>query len=201
MNNTGRLSTQSEKSVRYLKGIGPKKSELLQKLGISTIKDLCFFFPRRYEDRSHFQKISEVKAGSFATLKGEIAAVGLKPLKKVKLLELWLRDDSGVLPAIWFNQPYLKNTFQIDQHLILSGKIDHYQNRLQMVSPEYELIDSQSDNDPIHTGRITPVYSLTEGLFQRSIRTAMKELVDRHVAEEIKEYLPKELISKYQFLE
>ena len=195
--NTG---SSSKKSVRYLKGIGPRKSELLQKLGITTIRDLCFFFPRRYEDRSRFQKISEVTAGSFVTLKGKIAAMGLKPLKKVKLIELWLQDESGVLPAIWFNQPYLKNTFQVGQHVILSGKVDQYQNRLQVVSPEYEIIESQSENDPIHTGRITPIYPLTEGLFQRSMRAVMKELVDQHISEEIEEYLLPQLIAKYQFL-
>src|SRR3989338_826534 len=132
----------AQKSVRYVKGIGPKKAELLQKLGVSTVRDLCFFFPRRYEDRSHFQKISELKIGAFTTLRGKIAAVTLRPMKTIKLLEVWIQDDSGLMPAIWFNQPYLKNIFQTGQELIVSGKIDLYRNRLQLTSPEYELLDS-----------------------------------------------------------
>ena len=168
------LEAEPNKSVRYVKGIGPRKAELLQKLGIHTVKDLCYFFPRRYEDRSHFQKISELKIGGFTTLRGKISAVNLKFLKKIKLLEVWLQDSSGLLPAIWFNQPYLKNVFQSGQQLIVSGKVDLYQNRLQMVSPEYEILDA-ADEDPVHTGRITPIYPLTEGLFQRSIRRKNEE--------------------------
>ena len=94
----------SEKSVRYLKGIGPRKSELLERLGVRTVKDLCYFFPRRYEDRSHFQSIGELKIGGFATLRGKVISAQLKPLKKISLFELWIQDDSGVLPIIWFNK-------------------------------------------------------------------------------------------------
>lgn len=189
----------SEKSVRYLKGIGPKKYESLKRLGVETVRDLCFFFPRRYEDRSHFQKIAELKIGSFATLSGTVKTVTLKPLKHLKILEVWLQDDTGVLPAIWFNQPYLKNNFQVGMPAILSGKIDLYQSRLQMVSPEYELIDL-ADNDPIHTGRITPIYPLTEGLFQRSLRVVMNQLMHKQVEEEVREYLSPELIKLYHLL-
>ncbi len=191
--------TETQKSVRYLKGIGPRKFELLQKLGVQTIADLCYLFPRRYEDRSHFHEISELKIGSFATLRGKIASVKLKPLKKVQLLEVWLQDESGVLPAIWFNQPYLKNIFQVGSQLILSGKVDRYQNRFQLVSPEYEILDS-SDDDPIHTGRITPIYPLTEGLYQRSIRVVMKDLVQHDLESHIKEYLPQDISKRHQLL-
>ncbi len=186
------------KSVRYLKGIGPKKFELLQKLGVETIRDLCYFFPRRYEDRTHFQKIGQALVGSQVTLRGKILAATLKPLKRVQLLEVWVQDDSGTVPAIWFNQPFLKKIFLPGEQIILNGHLDKYQGRLQIVSPEYEILDSTDDN-PVHTGRITPIYPLTEGLFQRSLRVVMKELSDRNFDQEIQEFLPDTILQKYQF--
>lgn len=191
--------TQSEKSVRYLKGIGPKKYELLQKLGVETVRDLCYFFPRRYEDRSHFHKISEAQIGAFVTLRGKVTAVNLKPLKRIKLLEVWIQDDSGTVPAIWFNQIFLKKIFQVGAQVILSGKLDRYQSRIQMTTPEYEILDA-GDENPVHTGRITPIYPLTEGLYQRSLRVVIKDLVDKNFDHEITEYLPSKLIQKYHFL-
>lgn len=188
-----------DKSVRYLKGIGPRRAESLERLGIKTVRDLCFFFPRRYEDRSHFQKISELQPGTFATLSGKISKVTLKPLKRIQLLEVWLRDETSFLPAIWFNQPYLKNYFQEGNSLILNGKVELYRNQLQMVSPDYEIADL-ADDDPVHVGRITPIYPLTEGLFQRSLRVVMSRLMNSGIDRELKEHLPTDLVTKFNFL-
>jgi len=180
------------KPVRYLKGIGPKRSEALERLGIRTIYDLCFFFPRHYQDRSNFAKIGEIQPGTFVTLRGKISAVTWRPLKRIGVLELWLEDSSGSILAVWFNQPFLRKNFIEGAELILSGKAEVYKNRLQLISPDYEIIDER-DEDTVHTGRITPIYPLSEGLFQRSLRLAMKELADHHLTEEIHEYLPVEI--------
>lgn len=188
------------KPVRYLKGIGPKKYELLKKLGIETVRDLYYYFPRRYEDRSSFQKISEFKIGSFVSFRATVVSVTLKSLKRLQLIEVWLKDESGIIPALWFNQPYLKNVLQPGQQLILSGKVDHYRNSLQMTSPEYEILDSL-DNETIHTGRITPIYPLTEGLFQRSLRSVLYELVQNELNIVFAEFLPQTLMARFRFLE
>ncbi len=189
----------ASKPVRYLKGIGPKRSEALERLGIKTIYDLCFFLPRQYQDRSNFAQIADIRPNTYVTLKGKVSAVTWRPMKRIGVLELWLQDKSGAILAIWFNQPFLKKNFQEGAELILSGKAEVYKNRLQIVSPEYEIVDAQ-DDDTVHTGRITPIYPLSEGLFQRSVRLAMKELVDHHLAEEVSDYMPDAIKKEHKLL-
>jgi len=179
-------------SLRYLKGIGPRRAEALEKLGVHSLRHLFFLFPRRYEDRTHFLKINEVSPAENITLRGEVLTLGVRPLRKNPIFELVVGDDTGMIPAVWFNQPYLKNQFEVGMKVILSGKVDFYQDRLQMTSPEYEIVESE-EGDTVHSGRIVPVYPLTEGLYQRSLRVAMKELIDHHLEKEIHETLPEKI--------
>lgn len=165
--------------VRYIKGVGPKRAIAFERLGIRSVRELLYFFPRRYEDRSQFRSISQLKAGEHASVRAEILQVRLKPIRRMPILEVMVGDNDGVLHAIWFNQPYLKNQFQTGTEVILFGKVEFYQNRFQMTSPEYEFVER--DEDATHTGRITPIYPLTEGLFQRSLRSTMKDIVLNHL--------------------
>lgn len=174
--------------LRYLKGVGPKRAQILEKLGITSISDLLYFFPRRHEDRSQFRKIAEIQPNEYATVCGEILKVRLKPLKRLKIIEVSIGDDSGMLYAVWFNQVYLKKQFIEGRRIILFGRVEWYQNRFQISSPEYELIEDEEKTT--HAGRITPVYPLTEGLFQRSLRMVLKEAVDNQLEKSITEYLP-----------
>jgi ATP-dependent DNA helicase RecG len=184
--------------VRYLRGVGPKRSEALQRLGIETIGDLFYFFPRRYEDRSRFVSVEAVKPGDFVTLKAAVLSKNLKRLRAMTLFEMAVGDATGFIHATWFNQPYLARQFQEGDELILSGKVDFYNSRLQLNSPEYEIL-SGSTEDTVHTGRIVPVYPLSEGLGQRGIRRALKELVDAH-AGEAGDFLPPDLRQKLELV-
>lgn len=178
------------REVRYLKGIGPRRAEALEKLGVRTLRDLIYFFPRRYEDRTHFLKVGELTPSEdIVTLRAEVLTLGVRPLKQMPLFEMVVGDETGMVTAVWFNQPYLKNQFRVGMRVILSGKVDCYQGRLQMNSPDYEIMGDEEES-PIHMGRITPVYSLTEGLHQRSLRGVMKEVVDYFIDREIQDYLP-----------
>lgn len=178
-------------SIRYIKGIGPKRALALEKLGIHSLRDLLYFFPRRYEDRSSFRKISALKIGEFTTLRGEVLKVTLKRIRRFTIFELLIGDDSGMIHAVWFNQPYLKGNFEVGQQVILYGRIDFYKNRIQISSPEYEIIDAdQEEQSIIHTGRITPIYPLTEGLFQRSLRSILYDTVHNHMEKILQEWLP-----------
>ena len=189
-----------EKSARFIKGIGPKRFEALKRLGIETIRDLCYFFPRCYQDRSQIQSIKELKPDQETTVRGEVLALGLRPLKNLNLFEMVVGDDTGMITAVWFNQPYLKNQFKIEDQIIISGRVERYQDRLQFNSPEYERV-TENENDPIHTGRITPIYPLTEGLAQRSLRTAMKEVTDHYILSEIREFLPDEIRKRLSLID
>lgn len=179
--------------------MGPKRAEALEKLGVRTVKDLLYFVPRRYEDRAHFLKISEVQAAENVTIRGEVLTLGVRRTRPLPIFELVVGDDTGMMHAIWFNQAYLKAQFSVGMEVILSGKADLYQDRLQMNSPEYEVVDSGED-DTTHTGRIVPVYPLTGGLYQRSLRTVMKEVVEQHLEKEIEDFLPEDFKSHHGLL-
>lgn len=174
--------------IRYVRGIGPRRAEALEKLGVRALKDLFYLFPRRYEDRSRFLKIGEVTPSENVTLRGEVLTLGIRPIKQMPIFEMFLGDETGMIAAVWFNQPYLKNQFRVGMKAILSGKVELYQGRLQMNSPEYEVLEKEEE-DPLHTGRITPIYPLTEGLYQRSLRGVMKEVLDHFLEKEVHDFL------------
>jgi len=184
--------------LRYLRGMGPRRAEALKKLGIITIDDLFRYFPRKYDDRSEFTALSDVIPGQYATVKAEILNVTLKRLKRMTLVELTIGDATGHLHATWFNQPYLKNQLIEGKEIILSGKVDLYNRKLQFSSPEHEFVKEESD-DTVHTARIVPVYPLTEGLGQRGLRRALKQLVDS-AAGQLDDPLPEALRGRLKLM-
>lgn len=189
--------------LRYLKGIGPKRAQALAKLGIYSKRDLRYFFPRRYEDRTKFCSIAEARIGETLSLSGEILDVRVRPIKRMRIIQVTLGDDSGIIYAVWFNQFYLKSQFSVGQKLIVYGKIDFYQNRLQISSPEFEIIDPESspEEDSAHFGRITPIYPLTEGLYQRSLRSTMYHFITQSPDAETQEFIPDEFKLRHQFMD
>ncbi len=190
--------SKTETPLRYLKGIGPRRAEALEKLGVHSLHELFLFFPRRYEDRTQFVKIAEATPSpALVTLRGEVLTLGIR--RRSPIFEMVVGDDTGMIPAIWFNQPYLKNQFKVGTKVILSGKVELYQDRLQLNSPEYEIIETKEE-DTVHSGRIVPLYPLTEGLYQRSLRSAMKELIDHHFEREIQETLSENLRQSHQLM-
>lgn len=168
-----------ETSARYIKGVGPKKFQLLNKLSIKTIRDLLFYFPRRHEDRSRFLSIADIKSdlGNFHTIKGVIRSASIFKTKTgLTLFQMAVADSTGVVYATWFNQPYLKKYFKIGDNIILYGKVQRYR-RLQINVPEYELI-TDDDEPTVHTGRIVPIYPLVENVRQRMLRSVANTCVE-----------------------
>ena len=190
--------------IQYVKGVGPKRARLLKKLGVHTIEQALFFFPRRYEDRCRIEKIISLRPSNQpTTVYGIIRQRGvtITPKQKTKIFELMIGDETGVFTAKWFNQGYLRKIFTPDMHVVLSGKIT--MNRyggMEMIQPEYEILGkTEADEELLHTGRIVPIYSLTDGLYQKEMRKIMKSIVDRY-ASSIEENLPDALLKKYWFL-
>ncbi len=156
--------------VRYLKGVGPKKSEELSRLGINTVEDILYYLPMRYEDRSNFTQIKDLKAGEHTTIQGEIVTLNFRIAKSgTPIFQMAITDSTGIIHAIWFNQPYLKDYFKKGERLILYGRVEKY-DRLQIVQPEYEVLKSD-ETDSINIGRIVPVYSSTGDLTQKYLRS------------------------------
>lgn len=186
-------------ALRYIKGVGPKRSLIFQKIGILSVRDLLYLFPRRFEDRSHFAPLDHLPLNEPVTCRGEVMDVKFKPIRGMPLVEVLIGDAAGTLRAVWFNQPYLKKLFSVGQQVILYGKVELYQKHIQMSNPEFEIVESP-EAESIHTGRITPIYPLTEGLFQRSLRTTLKETIEHHLDGAITDALPPELRSELDLM-
>ncbi|MBM3254296.1 MAG: ATP-dependent DNA helicase RecG, partial [Candidatus Omnitrophica bacterium] len=168
-------------SAQFVKGVGPFRYKLLNKLGIYTIFDLLTYFPFRYEDRSNIKPISELKIGEYETLKGKVLAMGLirTKYKKRYLFEMAVADKSATIYAVWFNQPYMRKFFKVGDSVILYGKIEHY-GRLMIVNPEYEIVEKE-DSQTIHTGRIVPLYRLSADVRQRFLRSTIKRAIEQNI--------------------
>jgi len=167
-------------SARFIKGVGPSKIKLLSRLGIETIGDLLYCIPRRYEDRSRIKKVNEVKSGKIETIKAKVLTFGDRTTKRgMNIFKVAFGDNTGVIHAVWFNQPYMKDRFKIGEELILYGKVEG-RSLLQINNPEYEILTGTKD-DSIHMGRIVPIYPLTENLNQRWFRNVLKFTVDSYI--------------------
>lgn len=173
--------------LRYIKGVGPKRAEALKKLGLERLQDFFYFFPHRYEDRTHFTPIAELKQGEFATISAKILSVQLRPIPKLRLVEARVGDLTGSISAVWFNQPFLLKMLRPGMEIVLYGKPEWFQNRFQLTSPEYE--SSESQRPSIHSGRIVPIYPLTAGIFQKPMRQIAWEAIQKSQGK-IHEFLP-----------
>ncbi|MCK9418010.1 MAG: ATP-dependent DNA helicase RecG [Nitrospirae bacterium] len=190
--------------IQYCKGVGPKRAELLQKLGITTIEDALSYLPWRYEDRGNLKKIGRLTYGSFETVSGEVVSADVVQTKRqrVKVFELVITDKSGMLVGSWYNQAFMKKTFRPGQRVILSGvvKSNPYRSGLpQIDNPEFEIMGEDESDDLIHAGRTVPIYRATSGLSVRAIRTMMKTILDS-CAGSVREALPDFLIQKYSLM-
>ena len=157
--------------IRYLKGVGPKRAEDLNRLGINTVEDILYYLPRRYEDRSDFTLIKDLKTGEYQAVKGEVLTMGARVTKKgTSLFQIALGDKTGVIYCVWFNQYFLKKVFKTGQELVLYGKVERY-DKLQINHPEYEILKEEAfDRQSLSMGRIVPVYPLTHDISQRYMR-------------------------------
>ncbi|MFC1524880.1 ATP-dependent DNA helicase RecG [Planctomycetota bacterium] len=170
-------------SVQFIKGVGPERAKMLKRLGVSTVYDLLYFFPRKYLDRSQIKKIRDVSKGidEEQTIQGTVMAISShRGRTRKSILEVAIGDGTGVIMATWFNQPYLKQYFKKETRLMISGKVKLYNRRLQFASPEFELGKDSADK-MLHTGGIIPCYSLTEGLSQKVIRSVIKRVLEKYV--------------------
>lgn len=184
--------------VQFIKGVGPARARLLERVGIRTLADMLSYFPRRYEDRKNLKKIRDLEYGADATVMCtvESSRIITTPRKKMKIFELTVTDGTGRLRAKWFKQAWLKKYFTKGGKVILSGAVKgnlYSGGALEMENPEYELVGG--GDALVHTSRIVPVYGTTEGLSQKQIRTLMFNALDSY-AYLIKEHLPAEMLER-----
>ena len=179
------------KDVKYVKGVGPNRVLLLNKLGIFTLKDLISYYPRTYEDRSKPKDIIECVDGEEVLIEG-IACNKMTDvrLKGKTMQRLIVRDETAAVTITWFNQSYLKNKFEQGKKYQFYGKISNAFGKINMTSPVF---DEAGKNN--NTGKIIPIYPLTYQLSQNVLRkiieAGLKE-VDGNLSETLPEYLIKE---------
>ncbi|HID85398.1 MAG TPA: DNA helicase RecG, partial [Anaerolineales bacterium] len=161
--------------VTVIPGIGPRRARRLERLGIRTLEDLLYHFPRRYDDYAQLKPIRQLRYGEQATVLGTVERVGVRELKggKLKVVEAFIGDGSGVIRATWFNQPWIAEQLSPGKAVALAGRIDQYLGRLVLTNPEWE----ELDEDLLHTGRIVPVYPLTAQITQRWLRALMAQVI------------------------
>lgn len=167
-------------SSQFVKGVGPSRQVLLSKLGIETVEDLLLHFPRRYYDRRQIIKISQAAIGKESTFIATVLAVSLRKTRKGQsVLTVAVGDETGNVELVFFNQPYLEKRFRPGERIIISGAVNVYGGRKQVVSPEYEIFSGELDDSLIHTGRIVPIYPLTSGISQRMMRKIISAAIEK----------------------
>jgi ATP-dependent DNA helicase RecG len=173
--------------VQYVKGVGPQRAEALAKAGVRTAEDLLLHLPMRYEDRRSFARVADLRPGMRVSVSGEIAVAGLRRARRMTIYELRLDDGSGRLKAVFFNQPYLKETLPRGKKVVLFGLVERdamASRLLVMRSPQYEIVEGD-EHGGIHTGRLVPVYEKLGTLTVKPLRRVLA-----HLAEQVPADLP-----------
>ncbi|HYX49783.1 MAG TPA: ATP-dependent DNA helicase RecG [Ktedonobacteraceae bacterium] len=175
--------------ITAVPGVGPSVAAKLRSLGIRTIRDLLFYFPRQHRDYSKLEKIANIPFGEVTTTLGLIWEVEtVRTGKGVARTIATISDDTGKLRVTWFNQPYLQKQLQAAKgsYLVVTGVKQRFGNKIEFTVKSHELPEQ---GDLLNTGRLVPTYALTEGLNAKSLRRFTKWVVDRYAAM-IPEYLP-----------
>jgi ATP-dependent DNA helicase RecG len=175
--------------VTVLPGISEGYTKRLNRLGVTTIRDLLYLFPRRYDDYRSLKTINQLHYGEEVTIIGAIWDTKARQTRGGgSLVTSIIADGTGTIQATWFNQPYLEKQMRPKRQIVLSGKVDEYLGRLTFQSPEWEPLDKEL----IHTGRLVPVYPLTKGVTSRWLRRLTKRTVD-YWTKRLPDHLPASL--------
>ncbi|MFC1618598.1 ATP-dependent DNA helicase RecG [Candidatus Neomarinimicrobiota bacterium] len=153
--------------VQFAKGIGPVRAEVLKDVGVETVEDLLYYFPRRYLDRRNVSRISDLKIGQEATILAKVVGQGMKFARRRKFYQVTIADESGSIVCIWFNGiEWIQKRFHPGDRVAVHGKVEYYRQH-QMVHPDFDLLED--DEDPLNTGRIVPLYPGTAALKSRGM--------------------------------
>lgn len=190
-----------ETPIQFCPGVGPKRASLFNKLDICTIRDLLWHIPRGYEDYHNLTKIRHLNAGQTATVTGDIVSVeGRLPRSgKVRhILTVQIKDSTGFLSVVWFNQAYLEKQLKVGQRLLLHGKVDYYGAMVKMSSPKFQVVSTDKDKE--EGQGLVPLYPLCEGLTQTVVRKTVLKALERYGGD-CREFLPPFVLQQYGFPE
>lgn len=192
---TARLELASP--VQFLKGCGPERAQLLAKLGVRTIGELLFHFPRDYQDLTELRSLDQFEEDKLLTIAGTVEEVDIRHSGAGRsILGVLVRQGPGYLRAVWFNQPYMIDKFKRGQKLLLAGKARMNGGRWEMPHPNVKWLDA--DEDP-PAGELQPVYPLTDGLSQYHLRRLVAGALDA-LLDSIDEVFPQAFLQAHRLL-
>lgn len=182
-------------NIKNLKSVGPKRLKLLNNIGIFSIKDLLYFYPRRYEDSSKILKLSEGIIGEKSTFRCRILSLldNRNIRRGLSITSFLIEDDSAEAKLIFFNNRFVKNTIDFGETYLIYGKYERFRGRIQLTSPEIEKVDNIRN-----LGRIRGIYNQTKGLTNNNIDYLIDQVIDKNLFEEC---IPNDLIKKYSLID
>ncbi|GAI07250.1 unnamed protein product, partial [marine sediment metagenome] len=193
----GKRSEGLNSPITIIKGITPRVATKFAKLDVRTMHDLLYFSPRRYVDYSQRKPISELKEGEEQTIVATIWQARIATFGNRQGTEAIVGDETGNIRVVWFNQPYLAKKFPTNVKVVISGTVSLFKGQKVFASPEWELLENK---ELIHTGRLVPLYPLTQGLYPRQVRKWTKEAIDGW-AWRVSDFLPSEIKNRCQLLD
>lgn len=186
-----------EMPVTTLKGVGDKRAEQLARLGIETISDLLFHFPRRYDDYTQMLPIRRLQPYQQVTAVGTVKLVQeLYSRNGNKYIKVVLDDGSGSINVMFFNMPFLKRMLKQGMQITVSGKTDRFRGQMSMVNPEWEPVDQQN----LQRSGIVPVYPLTDGISNKIIRKLMRQALEEW-APHVVDYVPDSILDRTEMVD
>jgi len=186
-----------DSSITVVRGISSSLAAKFSKLGVKTVRDLLYFFPHRHLDYSQRKSVSQLTEGEEETIVANVWEAREVRLGGRRSTEATVGDETGNVRVVWFNNPYLAKKLPTGTRVVLSGRVGLFSGRPVFESPEWELVE---DRELIHTGRLVPLYPLTQGLRPRQVRKLMRGVIDQW-AWQIEDFLPAELKERCNLLE
>ena len=182
-----------KKDIQFIKGVGPSRVKLLNKLGINNLEDLITYYPRNYEDRGKPKTISELVDGEEALISAFVVArmSEVRIRKNLTLCKVVVRDETGTAQITWYNQSYLKNSLKVNERYKFYGKVSNKYGKIDIQSPVFE-----PEGETKKTGKIIPIYPLTYSLSQNTIRKIIENGL-LEVNGKLEETIPEYLLEKY----
>ncbi len=183
--------------VTFIKGVGPARGELLEKLGLYTARDVLFFFPRDYQDLTDMRSIAELEEDKLLSVRGIVEESELRGSAPGRsMLGVLIREGTLYLRALWFNQPFMQEKFSRGQDVVLSGKGKFRGGRWEMAHPRVQWIDA---DEQAPAGQMLPIYPLTDGIRQANLRQIAKAALDIYL-DALDEVFPEDFLASKRLL-
>ena len=191
------VSPQQQKAslampVRYMRQVGEKRAAILHKLGVETVEDVLFFFPRAYRDWRRHTPIAQLIYGETALVRAQIKESRLNHVKNLQILKAWLTDESGMIAAVWYNQPFVQKQLTPGREIIVWGRLEKKYGYSELAVQEYEFPEQG------FTPQIVPLYRTQAGLPQKTLRQIIRQAMANY-GRLLEDILPPALAQKHGF--